>query len=61
MVKFLVPMYFGRPRLGYIKKSNCIEFFFNVDFLEEGLGLVSAPYFVYDFSSKIFLMLYSIN
>ena len=31
------------------------------DFLEEGLGIVSPPYFVYNFSRKIFLVLYSIN
>ena len=31
------------------------------DFLEKSLGLVSSPYFVYDFSRKMFLMLYSIN
>ena len=33
----------------------------NFDFLEKGLGIVSPPYFVYDFSRKMFLMLYSIN
>ena len=33
----------------------------NSDFLEKGLGIVSPPYFVYDFSRKMFLMLYSIN
>ena len=31
----------------------------NFDFLEKGLGIVSPPYFVYDFS-KIFVMLYSV-
>ena len=30
-------------------------------FLEKDLGIVSPPYFVYDFSTKVFLMLYSIN
>ena len=34
---------------------------FNFDFFEKGLGIVAPPYFVYDFSRKIFLMLYSIN
>ena len=29
----------------------------NFDILEKGLGIVSAPYFVYDFSRKSFLML----
>ena len=33
----------------------------NLDFVEKGLGLASPPYFVYDFSRKIFFMLYSIN
>ena len=32
---------------------------FNVP--EKGLGLVSPPYFVDDFSGKMFDMLYSIN
>ena len=31
----------------------------NFDFLEKGLGIVSSPHFVYDFSGKMFLMLYS--
>ena len=33
----------------------------NFDFLEKGLGIVSVPYFVYDFARKIFLMFYSID
>ena len=33
----------------------------NLDFLEKGLGIVSPPHFVYDFSGKMFLMLYSIK
>ena len=35
--------------------------FLNFDLLKKGLGLVSPIYFVYDFSRKIFLMLYSVN
>ena len=31
----------------------------NFDFLEKGLAIVSVPYFVYDFSRKMFLMLYN--
>ena len=31
------------------------------DYFEKGLGQVSPPRFVYDFSRIIFLMLYSIN
>ena len=33
----------------------------NFDFLENDLEIVSSPHFVYDFSKKMFLMLYSIN
>ena len=33
----------------------------NLDFLDKGLGIVSQAYSVYDFSTKMFLMLYSIN
>ena len=33
----------------------------NFDFLEKGLGIVAPPYFVNNFSRKMFLMLYSIN
>ena len=33
----------------------------NFDILDKGLGIVSPAYFVYDFLTKMFLMLYSIN
>ena len=33
----------------------------NFDFFEKGLGIVSPPHFSYDFSTKMFFMLYSIN
>ena len=33
----------------------------NLDFLDKGLGIVSPEHPVYDFSTKMFLMLYSIN
>ena len=33
----------------------------NFDFLDKGLGIISPPHFGYDFSTKMFLMLYSIN
>ena len=33
----------------------------NFDFLEKGLGMVFPPHFPYDFSRKMFLMLYFIN
>ena len=29
----------------------------NIEFLEKGLGIVSLPHFVYDFSRKMFIML----
>ena len=31
------------------------------DNLQKGLGIVSPPHFVYDFSRKMFFMLYSVN
>ena len=34
---------------------------FIFDFLEKGLVIVSPPHFVYDFSRKMFLNLYSIK
>ena len=33
----------------------------NFDILDNGLGIVSVVSFVYDFSTKMFLKLYSIN
>ena len=33
----------------------------NSDFLDKGLRIVLPAYFVYDFSTKMFLMLFSIN
>ena len=33
----------------------------NFDFLDKGLAIVSPEHFAYDFSTKIFLMLDSIN
>ena len=33
----------------------------NFDFLDKGLEILSPAYFVYDFLTKMFLMLYSIN
>ena len=33
----------------------------NFDFLEKGLEIVSSQHLVYDFSRKMFLVLYSIN
>ena len=33
----------------------------NFDFLDKGLGIVSPAHFVYDFSTKMFLILYSVK
>ena len=33
----------------------------NSDFFDKGLRIVLPAYFVYDFSTKMFLMLFSIN
>ena len=33
----------------------------NFDFPEKGVGIASPQHSVYDFSSKMFLMLYSFN
>ena len=33
----------------------------NSDFLDKGLRIVSPSHFVYDFSAKMYLILYSIN
>ena len=33
----------------------------NFEFLDKGLGIVSPSHLLYDFSTKMFLMLYSIN
>ena len=45
-----------RKTLGY--KYRDIN---NFNFPEKNLGLATSPHFVYDFSQKMFLMLYSIN
>ena len=44
-----------------VKRNYLSRYMLNFDFLEKGLGIVSPPHFVYDFSSYMFLMLYSIN
>ena len=55
------------PNLAYNKNKlhktldNWSRDMFNFNFSEKGLGLVSLPHFVYDFSRKMFLKLHSIN
>ena len=39
----------------------CSRDMLNFDFLDKGLRIVSPAHFVYDFSTKMFLMLYSMN
>ena len=63
----LVLIYFARSRLEHIKEQpyNILDCWSRnvlvLDFLLKGLELASPPYFVYDFSRKIFLTSYSIN
>ena len=63
----LVSIYFNSLNLLYNKERlyKTLDYWsrdmFNFNFSEKGLGLVSPPHFVYDFSRKMFLMLYSIN
>ena len=62
----LVSVTFDWPELGNQNKIyKILEYWswdqLNFDFLEKGLGIVSLSHFVYDFSRKMFLMLYSIN
>ena len=68
MVSSLVWICFDSPQLGIKSKqtvSKNLDYWFrdmfNLEFLENSLGIVSSPYFVYDFSRKMFLMLYSIR
>ena len=67
MVGSLISIYFDSPQLGiqWNKLCKTLDYWsrdmLNFDFLQKGLGLVSPPHFRYDFSRKIFLMLYSIN
>ena len=67
MVCSLVSIIFDSPQLGLQlnKMYKTLEYWSrdicNSDLLEKGLGIVSLPYFVYDFLRKMFLMLYSIN
>ena len=45
-------------------ETNCLKLYNidpDLDFLDKGLEIVSLGHFVYNFSTKMFLMLYSIN
>ena len=68
MVYSLVSITFDSPQHGKQLKQNIWNFkilrsrdMLNFDFIEKNLGIVSLPHFVYDFSRKMFLMLYSNN
>ena len=67
VVSSLVSIYFDSPQLRIHKNKLCKTLnywsrdMFNFSFPDKSLGLVSPPYFVYNFSRKMFLMLYSIN
>ena len=62
MFSTLVLIHFGRPRLGHTIKINFIQLIQTADpeifsiliFYKKGLGLVSPPHLVYDFSGKYF-------
>ena len=54
MVYSLISITFDSPQLDQ-------EIYSILIFLEKGQGIVSLPHIVYDFSKKMFLMLYSIN
>ena len=67
MASTLILIYFGRRRLANTIKPNFNTFqtvnpeMFKFNVLNKGLGLASPLHFVYDFSGKMFLVLYSIN
>ena len=68
MISILVQLNIGRPQLGHTIIANCIifetfdpEIFSFLIFFKMRLGLASPGHFVYDFSRKTLLMLYSIT
>ena len=67
MVWSLVSVYFDSLQLGNEKSklNKTLGYWsrdlLNFSFLENGLGIVYPLHFMYDFSVKIFLMLYSSN
>ena len=67
LVWSLVSIYFDSPQLGIQinKLYNALDYWsrdmLNFKFLEKGLEIVSPLHFEYDFSGKMFVMLYSIN
>ena len=68
VINTLVLIYFSSSWLRHTIKTNCIKFqTVDPEILEKSPGLVSphhifpTPYFPYGFSTKVFLILYSIN
>ena len=51
----------SRPLFVFQTSFICAKRKRSFDFLEKGQGIVSSPYFTYDFSRKMFPMLYSNN
>ena len=62
MVGRLISLYFDGPQLAYNRNKLFKIYIIDPEiFLDKGPRIVSPAYFVYDFSTKLFLMLYSIN
>ena len=45
----------------FTTSDYCSKYMLNFDFVEKGVGIVSTPHLVCDFSRKMFHLLYSIN
>ena len=45
----------------FTTSDHCSKYMLNFDFVEKGVGIVSTPHLVCDFSRKMFHLLYSIN
>ena len=66
VVSTLVLIYFASPQRGHIRKTSwmSVQTFdpkISLVLIFYSLGIVSPAYFEYDFSRKVFLMLYTIN
>ena len=57
----LISKHFNNPEPGYKTLDYWPRDMLNFDILEYGLRIVSPPHFVYNFSRKMFIMLYSIK
>ena len=67
VVHSLISLYFIALKLVYNKNKlfKILHYWsrdiFHFDFLDKGLEIVCSPHFVYDFPTKVLLMLYSIS